>query len=113
MRQFTQFRVAARRRVAFQGMDGAPHLAQYFFIFRTLLQLQPLFIECLQQFCCALKEEFAKLGGVIVREEIHPATSMRWYAVPLFWCSILYLSERPNRLSACPMNRYPSAFRQR
>src|SRR6476661_10628837 len=94
-------------------MHGAPYLAQHLFIFRTLLQLQPHFIEVLQQFCCALKEEFAKLSRVIVREEVHPATSMRWYAVPLFWCSILYLSERPKRLSACPINRYPSAFRQR
>src|SRR5579859_3657716 len=94
-------------------MDRASYLAQYLFIFRTLLQLQPLFVECLQQFCCALKKEFAKLSRVIVREEVHPATSLRWYAVPLFWCSILYLSDKPKRLSACPINRYPSAFRQR
>src|SRR5580765_600175 len=113
MGQLAQFGVATGGRITFKRVYGAAHSAQYLCVVRTLLQLQSFFIECLQQFCCGLKEEFAELRGPIVREKRHPATSIRWYAVPLFWWTILYLSESPKRLSAWPMNKYPSAFRQR
>src|SRR5258708_36824221 len=113
MGQATQFVVAAGCGISLERMDGAPHLAQDIRVLRVLFQLQPFFIERLQQFRCGLKEEFAQLRGAVVREETHPFTSMRWYAVPLFWWTIRYLSERPKRLSACPMNKYPSEFRQR
>jgi hypothetical protein len=42
------------------------------------LQLQPNFIQGLQEFHGGFKEEFAHFRRALVREEVHEATSSRW-----------------------------------
>ena len=105
MRNFAEPVEAASGRVALEGVHGAANATNNFFIRRTSFELQAGFIERLQQFVGALKEESAQLGAAIVGLTLQPFTSMRWYAVPLFSCTMRNFCVRPKRLSAWPTNR--------
>ena len=78
VRQSAEFLVAAGGGIAFQRVHGTPRLAQNLLVAGMFLQLQANVIEGLQQFGCALKEEFAHFSGPLVRKEIQDATSSRW-----------------------------------
>src|SRR5215510_7031042 len=105
VRQLAQFLETARGGISLERVHSTAHRPDDVGITRMLFQLQSFLIEHLQQFCCALKEEFAEFGSALVGEKAHPCTSSRWYAVPLSWWIMRYLSESPKRLSACPTSR--------
>src|SRR6202043_673805 len=112
MSQLAQLSKSAGSGIAFQGMDSAANSAKNFFIARVRFQLQPALIKGLQQFIGAFEKKRAQFSAAIFWLPAHVRASKRWYAVPLFSCTILNFCVRPNRLSACPTNRYPPGFKQ-
>src|SRR5258707_7459742 len=69
-------------------MHRAAHAANYFFVRRIGLKIEPGLVERLQQLVGAFEEERAQLRVAIVGEQTHAFTSSRWYAVPLFSCTM-------------------------
>jgi hypothetical protein len=63
--------------IAFERVHGATDTAKDFFVGRTRLEFQSRFVEGLEEFRGALKEESAELGAAIVVRTLHPATSRR------------------------------------
>src|SRR4029077_9447948 len=105
VRNFAELVETTSSRIALERVYGAANAANNFFVRGTSFELQAGFIKRLQQFVGALKEESAQLGAAIVGLTLQPFTSMRWYAVPLFTCTMRNFCVRPKRLSAWPTNR--------
>ena len=80
---------------------------------RIPFQGETLLVERLQQLLGALEEQVPHFGRAFVRGRAHACTSLRWYAVPLFWWIMRNLSLSPNSVSAWPTNRYPLGRRRR
>src|ERR1700730_13841681 len=96
---------ATRGGIALERMHRAPHAANDFFVRRIRFEIEPRFIERLQQLTRALEKEHAQLRIAIVEKAAQFFASSRWYAVPLFSCTIRNFCVKPNRLSACPTKR--------
>src|SRR6266699_437024 len=64
--------------IAFQGVDGAANPANDFFIRGMSLELEPRFIEGLEDLAGAFKEESAQLAAAILGRTTHELTSLRW-----------------------------------
>src|ERR1700676_3937987 len=105
MREFAQFVETASGRIALEGVDGAAHPPDDFVIGGARFGLQPCLIQRLQQVLGALEKERAQLRPAIVGRVTHEFASVRWYAVPLFSCTMRNLCVKPKRLSACPTKR--------
>jgi hypothetical protein len=58
-------------------MHGAADATNDFLVSRTRFELEPRFVERLEQFAGALKEESAQLAAAIVGEATHVLTSLR------------------------------------
>ena len=84
VREFAQLVKPARGGIPFQGVDGTADTTDDFLIGGMSFKLKPRFIERLQQFAGALKEESAQLAVAILGRTFQELTSLRWYAVPLF-----------------------------
>ena len=69
-------------------MDGAANAADDFLVRRTHFEFKPRFIERLKKFARALEEESAQFAAAVFGRTTHEVTSMRWYAVPLFSCTM-------------------------
>src|SRR5258707_7123942 len=68
-------------------------------------ETEPRLIERLQQLISALEKERAQLRIAIFGKAAHVFASSRWYAVPLFSCTMRNFCVKPKRLSACPTKR--------
>src|ERR1700730_633703 len=112
MSQLAQLGKTASGSITLQGVDRAANSAKNFFVVRVRFQLQSALIKGLQQFISAFEKKRAQFSPAIFRLPAHVRGSRRRYAVPLFSCTILNFCVRPNRLSACPTNRYPPGFKQ-
>jgi hypothetical protein len=72
-----EFVKATGRRIPFQRVDDAANAANHFFVGRPRLEFETGFVESLQQFCGALKEESAQLARAIFGRSAHVVASMR------------------------------------
>jgi len=77
MREFAQLVKSTRGGIAFQGMHGAADATNDFLVSRTRFELEPCFVERLEQLAGALKEESAQLAAAILGEATHVLTSLR------------------------------------
>src|ERR1700730_3966932 len=96
---------AARGGIALERMHRAAHAADHFFVRRVRFEIEPRFIERLQQLTGALEKKRAQLRIAIFGKAAHVFASSRWYAVPLFSCTMRNFCVKPKRLSACPTKR--------
>jgi hypothetical protein len=74
---FAELLEAAGRGIAFQRMDGAAHTAEQFLVSGVLFEAQTSFVDGLQEFLGALKEERAKLRTPFIGQKAQPFTSRR------------------------------------
>src|ERR1700756_952124 len=91
--------------VAFQRVHRAADTANDFLVAWVRLEVEACLIERLQQLVRALEEARAPPRIPIVGKTAHAFTSSRWYAVPLFSCTMRNFCVSPNRLSAWPTKR--------
>jgi len=77
VREFAEFVKPASRRIALKRVHNAANAANDFLVGRTRLEFQPGFVEPLQQFRGAFKEESAQLVVAIVGLAAHVAASIR------------------------------------
>jgi hypothetical protein len=78
VRELTQLVKSAGGGIALQGMHGAADTANDFFVSGARLELEPCFVERLEQFAGALKEERAQFATAIFGQTSHERTSLRW-----------------------------------
>src|SRR5512132_1394258 len=86
MRKVAELLVAARGRVALQGMDRASNIADDLGIRGLLLHEQAFFVESLQEFLRALEEEVAEFVCPFVCEKVHchtKATPVPYPVLPI------------------------------
>src|ERR1700687_5215860 len=112
MRQLAQFVKTTSGRIPFKSVDGTTHPPDHLLISRAGLEFEPCFVEGMQQFVGALKKKRAQLRATILGRMAHEFASVRWYAVPLFSCTMRNFWDSKKRLSACPTKRSPPGFRQ-
>jgi hypothetical protein len=59
-------------------MDSPTDATNHFLVSGTGLEFEPSFVERLEQFVGALKEESAQLAAAILGRTIHVLASLRW-----------------------------------
>ncbi len=102
---FTQLGKSAGRGIAFERVHHAANATDDFFISGTSFKFQSSLVERLQELVGGLEEESAQLGVTILGCKTQLFTSSRWYAVPLFSCTMRNFLVNPKRLSAWPTKR--------
>src|SRR5258708_34985437 len=96
---------AARRGIALERMHRSAHAADDFFVRGICFEIEPRLIERLQQLISALEKKRAQFRIAIFGKAAHVFASSRWYAVPLFSCTMRNFCVKQKRLSACPPKR--------
>jgi hypothetical protein len=75
--EFAEFVKAAGCGISFQRVDHTANAANHFLVGRMRLEFEAGFVESLQQFSGALKEQSAQLAAAIFGLSAHVVASMR------------------------------------
>src|SRR5260370_42343963 len=102
MREFAEFVKCAGGGIALEGVHRAANAPNAFFVRGILLEIEACVIQGLQQLVGGLEKKRAQLRIAILGDSAHVFTSSRWYAVPLFSCTMRNFCVRPTRLSPSP-----------
>src|SRR5690349_14294290 len=112
VRQLAELVKSTGCRIALQRVNHAANAANHVLVGRARLEFQAGLIQRLQQLGGTLKKERTQFAVAFVGWTVHGLASIRWYAVPLFSCTMRNFWVRPKRLSAWPTNRKPPGFKQ-